>query len=153
MENIIRKSETLFTSTAMILAGKCLFVNSRWVQQEKWGWVFARQLYFELPQSVWLLVVCHCLFQRHMQHCCHCSIVTSSSVIYIKKPTWCSLAVCLLATAKLLYMFRSLFESIFRSTRNYSSSLWRVTWEGLRYPASRPRVEGFYTESDCVYIH
>ena len=27
----------------------------------------------------------------------------------------------------------------------------KLLTEGLRYPASRPRVEGFYTESDCVY--
>lgn len=32
--------------------------------KKKWDWVFARQLYFELPQSVRLLLVCHCLFQR-----------------------------------------------------------------------------------------
>ena len=27
----------------------------------------------------------------------------------------------------------------------------KLLTERLRYPASRPRVEGFYTESDCVY--
>jgi hypothetical protein len=37
--------------------------------------------------------------------------------IYIyKEPTWCSLAVCLLLTEIILYMFRTLFASIFRST-------------------------------------
>ena len=49
-------------------------------------------------------------------------------------------------------MFRSLFASIFRSTRNYSSSLWHVTWEGLRYPASRPRVEGLEATETCRAI-
>ena len=33
-----------------------------------------------------------------------------------KEPTWCNLAVCLLITAILLYMFRTLFASILRST-------------------------------------
>jgi hypothetical protein len=38
-----------------------------------------------------------------------------STCIY-KEPTWCNLAVCLLLTAIILYMFRTLFASIFRST-------------------------------------
>jgi hypothetical protein len=33
-----------------------------------------------------------------------------------KEPTWCNLAVCLLVTAIILYMFRTLFASILRST-------------------------------------
>ena len=33
-----------------------------------------------------------------------------------KEPTWCNLAVCLLVTARILYMFRTLFASILRST-------------------------------------
>jgi hypothetical protein len=33
-----------------------------------------------------------------------------------KEPTWCNLAVCLLVTAILLYMFRTLSASILRST-------------------------------------
>ena len=37
--------------------------------------------------------------------------------IYIfKEPTWCNLAVCLLVTAIILYMFRKLLASILRST-------------------------------------
>ena len=35
---------------------------------------------------------------------------STSSHIYIKEPTWCSLAVCLFVTAILLYMFRTLFS-------------------------------------------
>ena len=38
-------------------------------------------------------------------------------LIYIKEPTRYSLAVCLFVTAILLYMFRTLFASIFRSTK------------------------------------
>jgi hypothetical protein len=37
--------------------------------------------------------------------------------VYIyKEPTWCNLAVCLLLTAIILYMFRTLFASILRRT-------------------------------------
>ena len=49
------------------------------------------------------------------------------------------MAVGLFVTAKLLYMFRTLFASIFRSTKNCRSSLWWVTWDGVRYPTRRPR--------------
>ena len=38
-------------------------------------------------------------------------VETRSHNIY-KEPTWCNLAVCLLATAIILYMFRTLFASI-----------------------------------------
>ena len=41
------------------------------------------------------------------------------NIIYIyiyKEPTWCNLAVCLLVTAIILYMFRTLSASILRST-------------------------------------
>jgi hypothetical protein len=37
-------------------------------------------------------------------------------LILYKEPTWCNLAVCLLLTAIILYMFRTLFASILRST-------------------------------------
>jgi hypothetical protein len=41
----------------------------------------------------------------------------SNIYIYIyKEPTWCNLAVCLLLTEIILYMFRTLFASILRST-------------------------------------
>jgi hypothetical protein len=38
------------------------------------------------------------------------------NIIIYKEPTWCNLAVCLLVTAIILYMFRTLFASIPRST-------------------------------------
>ena len=44
-------------------------------------------------------------------------IISLYIYIYIyKERTWCNLAVCLLVTAILLYMFRTLFASIIRST-------------------------------------
>jgi len=38
---------------------------------------------------------------------------------------------CLLVTAKLLYMFRTLSVSIIRSTKNCRSSHWCVSWVGM----------------------
>ena len=45
-----------------------------------------------------------------------CLSFRASYVNIYKKPTWCNLAVCLLVTAIILYMFRTLFASILRST-------------------------------------
>jgi hypothetical protein len=42
--------------------------------------------------------------------------VNKYRLIICKEPTWCNLAVCLLVTAIILYMFRTLFASILRST-------------------------------------
>jgi len=77
-------------------------------------------------------------------------------LIYIKEPTWCSPAVCLLVIAILLYMFRMLFASILRSTRNYSSSLWCVTWVlytlWLSVEAIDPwRLVGYLTPSHVTH--
>ena len=46
------------------------------------------------------------------------SLLTYVLMLYniYKGPTWCNLAVCLLVTAIILYMFRTLFASILRST-------------------------------------
>jgi hypothetical protein len=40
---------------------------------------------------------------------------------------------CLLVTARLLYMFRTLSASIIRSTKNCSSSHWCISWVGMIY--------------------
>ena len=40
---------------------------------------------------------------------------------------------CLLVTAKLLYMFRTLSASIFRSINNCRRSHWCMPWVGMRY--------------------
>ena len=67
------------------------------------------------------------------------SIASSAEVkeiieLYIwGKTTWCSLAVCLLATAILLYMFRSLFSSIFRT-------LWIIVAASSVLHAARNKV-------------
>jgi len=39
----------------------------------------------------------------------------------------------LLVTARLLYMFRTLFASIIRNTKNCSSSHWFMSWVGIIY--------------------
>ena len=43
---------------------------------------------------------------------------------------------CLLVTAKLLYMFRTLSASIIKSTKNYRSSHWCVPWVGCHFVAT-----------------
>jgi hypothetical protein len=59
---------------------------------------------------------------------------------YIKDQQDATLAVCLLVTARLLYMFRTLSESIIRSTKNCISSHWCVSWVGMIYiPWGCPR--------------
>jgi hypothetical protein len=40
---------------------------------------------------------------------------------------------CLLVTARLLYMFRTLYASIIRNTKNCSSSHWCMLWPGMIY--------------------
>ena len=40
---------------------------------------------------------------------------------------------CLLVTARLLYMFRTLSASIIRSTNNCISSHWCMSWVGMIY--------------------
>jgi len=54
-------------------------------------------------------------------------------IYYIKnqqKQLW---QYCLLVTARSLYMFRTLSESIIRSTKKCSSSHWCVSWVGMIY--------------------
>ena len=53
-----------------------------------------------------------------------CTRKLVKNIIYIKEPTRCSLAVCLFVTAVLLYMFRTLFASIFRSTYTQYDLVW-----------------------------
>ena len=45
-----------------------------------------------------------------------CSIFKIFITCIYKEPTWCNLAVCLLVTAVILYMFRTLFAPILRNT-------------------------------------
>ena len=40
---------------------------------------------------------------------------------------------CLLVTAILFYMFRTLSATIIRSTKNCSSSHWCISWVGMIY--------------------
>ena len=55
---------------------------------------------------------------------------------------------CLLVTARSLYMFRTLSASIIRSTKNYSSSHWCMSWVGMMYiQQGRPRSVANYTMS------
>ena len=49
---------------------------------------------------------------------------------------------CLLVTARLLYMFRTLSASIIRSTKNCSSSHWCMPWVGMIYCISSKDVQG-----------
>ena len=42
-------------------------------------------------------------------------------------------------------------ENIRAVLEDAMSTCVKLLTEGLGYPASRPRVEGFYTESDCLY--
>jgi hypothetical protein len=55
----------------------------------------------------------------------------SSLLYYLKDQQDATLAVCLLVTARLLYMFRTLSASIIRSTKNCISSHWCVSWVGM----------------------
>ena len=59
---------------------------------------------------------------------------------------------CLLVTTRSLYMFRTLPESIIRSTKNCSSSDWCMSWVGTLdvstgYKSSRPMT----CTSGCYY--
>jgi hypothetical protein len=58
-------------------------------------------------------------------------------IYYIKDQQDATLAVCLLVTARLLYMFRTLSASIIRSTKNCISSHWCVSWVGMIYRVSQ----------------
>ena len=49
---------------------------------------------------------------------------------------------CLLVTAKLLYMFRTLSASIIRSVNNCRSSHWCMPWVGMIYCISSKDVQG-----------
>ena len=57
-----------------------------------------------------------------------------------KEPTWCNLAVCLLVTAIMLYMFRHFLFPSPGALRNCSSSVWCTTWDGVMYPRSMASV-------------
>ena len=63
---------------------------------------------------------CYLLFKVNLcwelMLCVLCLSFHASEVNIYKEPTWCNLAVCLLVTAIILYMFRTLFASILRST-------------------------------------
>jgi len=57
--------------------------------------------------------------------------VHHKSIIY-NKPTRCnSGSIVLLTTTSMLYMFRTTFASIIRSTTNCNSSHWCLSWVGL----------------------
>ena len=55
------------------------------------------------------------------------------TLYYIKNQQMQLWQYCLLVTAKLLYMFRTLSASIIRSTKNCRSSHWCMTWVGRIY--------------------
>jgi len=56
-------------------------------------------------------------------------------------------AVLYLLTASTLYMFRALSSLIIRSTKNFSSSYWCVSWVGMMHTPSRPMTR----TSSCYY--
>ena len=67
------------------------------------------------PRFIFILVMC-IYWPFEDENWFYVCVSVHHKLIYIKEPTWCNLALCLFVTAILLYMFRTLFASIFRST-------------------------------------
>jgi hypothetical protein len=116
---------TVQYSTLCRMRADCLWKLQLWlgtvegsVQPSEWTWNYVDLAIFHLHAALYIN-------GRQIQYCFNkkelfipelsTSLNTVLGRIY-KEPTWCNLAVCLLVTAIILYMFRTLFASILRST-------------------------------------
>jgi len=86
------------------------------------GWRYQRLWWYNLSSWGWAACCSKNVEERSVTYIIYCWKI---------KELWIKLVIWKIPTADMLYMFRTPFASIIRSTTNCNSSHWRLSWVGM----------------------